>query len=366
MAFDVATVGELNGIGADIAAKGKLMDLVEITPFDPVRAPEQELIEHYGIATAVHGLDYPERPFAPYNTYLSFLRAPRSVFGPRRFWVARHGPRIAGTAMVELPDAENRGSAITLIRVPPGLRRRGLGTALLGTTLPECQIADRETVVGYDVKVGGDGERWARRLGFVTVAESVWQTLTVAGKDPARWQVPPPEGFHPERWTGAAPDRLVARFAKARTAIHDAPTGQSSLGFPDWTVERVRRHEAAARERNCELHTVVAIHRASGQVAGLTEIEIRDGRFDTAYQGDTAVLSEFRGHGLGRFLKATMMRWRLAERPQLTEVVTRTAADNRHMIRVNHELGYTTDNTVVNLEINVDLLHNRIYAPPTS
>jgi GNAT superfamily N-acetyltransferase len=130
--------------------------------------------------------------------------------------------------------------------------------------------------------------------------------------------------------------------------------------FPDWTVERIRQHEAGARERHCELHTVVAIHLASGAVAGLTEIEIRDGRPDTAFQLDTAVLQEYRGHGLGRFVKAAMMRWLVAERPQVAYVNTTTAADNTHMIRVNHELGYITTNSVVDLECSLDSLENRL------
>ncbi|WP_370078409.1 hypothetical protein [Streptacidiphilus sp. MAP12-16] len=128
------------------------------------------------------------------------------------------------------------------------------------------------------------------------MAEWVRQTLRIADIGPELWQVREPDGFYVMRWMGTAPEEVVAGFARARTAIEDAPIGESSLEWPEWTVERVRQHEADARTRGCELHTAVAIHRISGEIAGLTEIEIQDGLLDTALQQDTAVLHEYRGH----------------------------------------------------------------------
>ncbi len=121
-------------------------------------------------------------------------------------------------------------------------------------------------------------------------------------------------------------------------------------------MQRVRAYEAASRDRGCELRTVVAVHEASGTVAGLTEIEVRPGRNDFALQLDTAVLPEYRGHGLGRFIKAQMMRWLLADRPQMEMVGTTTDAANIHMIRVNHQLGYITADTICNVEAGIETL----------
>ncbi len=49
---------------------------------------------------------------------------------------------------------------------------------------------------------------------------------------------------------------------------------------------------------------------------------------------------DFRGRGLGRAVKAAMMRWVLADFPDLERVVTNTAAGNASMIRVNGQIGY--------------------------
>jgi mycothiol synthase len=97
---------------------------------------------------------------------------------------------------------------------------------------------------------------------YWTRNERVTQDLIIAEVDRARWAVPVPVGFHAECWTGTAPEPLVAGYARARTAIRDAPSGRSSYQHPDWTVQRVRACEAAIRARGCELRTVVAVHEA--------------------------------------------------------------------------------------------------------
>jgi RimJ/RimL family protein N-acetyltransferase len=117
----------------------------------------------------------------------------------------------------------------------------------------------------------------------------------------------------------------------------------------------VRSYEAEIRDRGCELRTVVAVEESSGVIAGLTEMELRPGR-PRGIQLDTAVLRQYRGRGLGRFIKAVMMQWLLTDRPQIEMVTTNTDADNVHMIRVNHQLGYVTDVAVAKVEVDVETL----------
>ena len=96
----------------------------------------------------------------------------------------------------------------------------------------------------------------------------------------------------------------------------------------------------------------VAVHEASGEVAGLTEIALRDGRRRCS-QLDTVVVAGFRGHGLGLAVKGAMLRWLTAERPEVQEVYTQTAVDNEPMIRINLALGYDTTAVVCELEAEV-------------
>ncbi|WP_433269132.1 GNAT family N-acetyltransferase [Actinosynnema sp. CS-041913] len=152
----------------------------------------------------------------------------------------------------------------------------------------------------------------------------------------------PPTGrcgtFRLERWVGAAPEELLASYAEARSAIHDAPTGQTEFRQPDWTPARVREVEAEARADGVDQRVVVAVH--GDTVVGLTEVIRLPRRPDEYYQGDTAVLSAHRGRRIGWWLKGEMARWLVDDQPGLVRITTATNSDNDHMIRVNREMGF--------------------------
>lgn len=327
-----------------------------LAPFDPTVASDTDLADCYDAATSAYALDFPKSKLPTLEVYTAGLRQSTSLFGPQQFWIARVDGRIRGLATLVLPVNENRHLAITKIQVAPAYRRGGIGTALLRATLPETRAAGRTRVTGQAVKIGSAGELWAHALGFASVNRFIGQTLHIPDTDRSRWTVPVPSGFRLESWIGAAPEALVARYAQARTAISDAPMGESTFSFAEWSAERVRTHEASARERERELRVVVAVDEASGDVAGFTEIELNAARPEHALQMETAVSPAYRGNGLGRLIKAHMMRWLTEELPAIERVTTGNAADNEHMVRINAELGYVVDVEITDVEIGTGAL----------
>jgi mycothiol synthase len=270
---------------------------------------------------------------------------------------------VVGLVIALLPSAENSESLIAGIRVLPSARRRGVGSALLRTMLEDpTLIAGRNRLIGVDVVRESDGDRWAAALGFERTQERVLQVLPVAELDPARWDLPVPSGFAFSAWSGTAPDGLVAQYALARSAMADAPVGDSSLREPEWTVERIREREAFERESGRDLWVVAAVEVASGRVVGMTEMIGYPDQDAVTYQQDTVVIGEFRGNGLGRAMKAAMMRTLSGARPRVERVETFTAADNAHMIRVNHGLGYVTTRRMATVEVGIAEVSERVRA----
>jgi mycothiol synthase len=332
---------------------------MEFSPFDPKQASEEDLVAFHALDEAAALIDRPGAPPRSYEAFVEFVSACSIGSMPIFPWVARRDSRIIAYTLFQVPQEENTNMGIIEIHVDPGLRRQGVGTEFLRAMLREVRALGRTRVLGANVLEGSDGEHWAKSVGLVRVHGYVVQHLDVSDTDPALWDVPVPDGYRLVQWTGRAPEEILTSYARARHAISDAPDGDGTWQDPDWTPERVRKEEAARVEQRMEQRVVVAVHVESGETVGLTELLIRAGRPAMAHQMDTAVLSGHRGHGLGRCIKAAMMRTLVMERPETVQVATGTAVDNRYMIRVNHQIGYQTVRTIVHFEADLEDLEKR-------
>ncbi|TDU05424.1 acetyltransferase (GNAT) family protein [Streptomyces sp. 846.5] len=337
---------------------------VEIRPFVPAETAEAEFVGFHELALASIAADRPDAPLPTREAVIAELLEPVTGPGPTLFWTAHRDGRLVGLANVHVPEeAENSRITTVRITVDPASRRQGIGTALLREAMPELRRRGRTLVACHGVTEGGDGERWAYGLGFRRVHRRVLQRLVVADVEPRLWEVEAPSGYHLEQWLGAAPESLVDSFARARGAIHDAPFGTSSFSVPQWDAKLVREEEEDWAARGFE-YFVVAACDDDGQVVGLTEMVRHPGQPEEGWQQYTAVLPEHRGHGLGRFAKAAMMRRLVAERPEMLSISTSTGAENTHMIEVNHRLGHSTVRTMVVVEAGMDALESRLRQDP--
>ncbi|HWO59174.1 MAG TPA: GNAT family N-acetyltransferase [Umezawaea sp.] len=340
----------------------KLVD-VHVEPFTPRNASAPDLISCHRLMEAWWRRDKPDLPPLAYDDAVGRLQLPFPGFGEVIHRVARRGGEIVGLATVYLLQDDSSHIALTEIVVHPRERRHGIGTAMLRALLPELRERGREVVEGWQLTVGGDGPEWAGSLGFRTVHTVLMQTLEIPEADSSLWNVDVPAGYRTQRWIGAAPDDLVTSYAEARQSIHDAPLGDLGYQEPQWTVERVREHEAELEALGVDHRVVVVVHEATGLVAGLTELEVHPNDLNWGYQRDTAVVPAHRGRGLGRCVKAEMIRWLLADRPRFQRIQTTTGAENTHMSRVNHQLGFVTARTMVAVNAEIGDLEERL-APP--
>lgn len=314
---------------------------MEFAPFDPRTAPAADYEAITGLRARMHAVDRPGTPpFSLAATIELMTSDDGAAMGPRTFWTARDGDALVGFAMVTLPDRENTDMAIVFLEVGLDRRRQGIGTAFLRALLPSLQASGRPRILAANVTSGSDGELFAEATGLDCTYRGLMQTLVVESVDPVLWDVAAPDGYRLYGWTDAAPEELIVSYAEARKAIADAPSQGLTWEETDWTPQRVRDDEAAVAAAGQDYRIVVAVHEDSGEVAGFTELVIRPGDPDHARQMDTAVRKEHRGHGLGRAIKAEMMRRLVADRPGLARVSTATASDNVYMAGVNRSIGY--------------------------
>ncbi|MEU4443589.1 GNAT family N-acetyltransferase [Actinosynnema sp. NPDC050801] len=328
--------------------------------FDPNEADAADLAGYYRVVRDSHLVDEdsPHEPVPSYDDVVERLRSPFPGVGPAGHWVVRDASGIVAFGYARFPEDENSHIAVATVVVHPESRRRGIATRLLREMVPELRARGRTVIEDWGLVAGRPGTRWAHRLGFRTVRAVA--AMGMALEDRTRWPVDLPDGYRVERWVDAAPEEIVASYAAARSAIHDAPMGTTEYVLPEWTVRRVRENEAELRGENVEQRVVVAVHEATGEVAGLTEVVLLPHGPRTGYQGDTAVLAAHRGRGLGLGIKGVMAHWLVEDHPDLERMRTFTNADNEHMIRVNRELGMAVERTVLVVAHDIDALTARL------
>jgi GNAT superfamily N-acetyltransferase len=241
---------------------------------------------------------------------------------------------------------DNRHLLNCTIQVRPDRRRRGLGRTLLGHI---ADIADGEgrTVLmfGTNERVPA-GEAFARRLEAKPAFKAHTNRLVLSRVDRAlvdRWIAEGPErgkGYSLFTIDGAMPDDLIDRFAELSDVMNTAPRDDLDMEDSHITPEQIRQFEASLAAQGIEKWTLFARHDATGELVGYTEVWWSPRRAWVVSQGDTGVRPEHRGHALGKWLKATMLRRILEQRPEAKDVRTGNADSNDAMLGINHALGF--------------------------
>lgn len=336
---------------------------MKFAPFDSSTATEADYAAIAEMRARMHAVDRVGSPLPALATTLELMTKEDAASLARRdFWLARDDSgHLVGFGIVSLPERENTETAFVLVEVDLGRRREGIGTAFLKAVLPTIQAAGRTRIMAMNITTDDSGgERFATALGSACTLRGLMQTLEVPSVDRTLWDVPAPDGYRLQSWSGPAPEELMASYSVARSAIADRPAQDSDWEEIEWTPERIREDEASFAAAGQDYRIAIAIHEATGEVAGFTEIVVRPSAPELAQQIDTAVLKAHRGHGLGRAIKAEMMRRLMAERPDVTQVATTTAADNSHMIAVNRSIGCTDARGLGHFEASVDDLAARL------
>jgi GNAT superfamily N-acetyltransferase len=261
-----------------------------------------------------------------------------------------HGD-VVGIADVVLHRRENRDLAEVEVRVLPAHRRRGVGTAIVRGAAGVARDTGRSVLTGQDerpertgyVDAGGP---FARHLGFEPVQHNVRRRLRLP-LDPARADAlradprAAPAGYSMLTFADRWPDEhMEDRCVLGYRMSTDAPAGEQELDAEEWDAQRVRAVEASLAAQNRAKVTTAACDDATGRLVAFTEVVVPLGAPEEAWQWDTLVLREHRGHGLGFAVKVANL-WALTKRhPAVRAVNTWNAADNEHMIAVNEAMGF--------------------------
>jgi GNAT superfamily N-acetyltransferase len=266
-------------------------------------------------------------------------------------FLATDGTRDVANALVWLPLLDNLENASVFLTVDPVHRRRGIGASFARHLLEFVRGEGRSRVILFgSASLDGEtpGAALAEQLGAKLAFLGVRRQLDMTAVDDAMLDQLDAEGvgthadgYELVTWIDRIPDRLVddgARLMGRMTT--DAPLGDLAWEPERWDAARYREKEAQALARGRRRVAAGAVDPATRRLVAYTDIGVSVFRPDVAYQWDTIVDPEHRGHRLGLFIKIANLRELRRVSPASVSVQTWNAESNEHMVRVNDVLGF--------------------------
>jgi GNAT superfamily N-acetyltransferase len=316
---------------------------MRIARWDP--ADEKTMLACHEVHCAAGRLDNPVEPPMSEGIFRVYMT---EGWGsePGESWTAHDDAgTVAGYYRLNLPDLENRDRAFLDLVVHPAARRGGTGLQLLRHGAERADANTRTTLEGV-ATAGGAGEEFARTTGAKFSMTEINRIQSLGKIEPGavgRLRAEAERaaaGYSLVSWSGPFPAEYRAGVAEVFNAFNDAPHPE---GTEDevWDADRIReRTGKMLRLGLMRGYGIAAVHDATGEMAGLTEVVIDPGHPQWGFQQLTAVVRGHRGHRLGLLVKTAMLGLLGAAEPQLEWIATGNAAENAHMIAVNERLGY--------------------------
>ena len=251
-----------------------------------------------------------------------------------------------------LPVLDNDANCTGEVRVLEAHRRRGYGSAMLAHLRARARAEGRRRIFGEVVEpLEGDeepaGVAFARAHGGRPVLFEIRRALDMRTLDDNRLAElerdarKHAEGYSLVQWVDRAPDDIVDDLAvlKGRMST-DAPLEDMEWDAENYDASRVRALEKVIAARRRRVVATAARHDATGRLVGYTDIGVNIDQPRVAYQWDTIVLHEHRGHRLGMLMKVANIDLLRRTIDGVEIVNTWNAAVNEHMIAVNEAMGF--------------------------
>ena len=311
------------------------MDITHVTTLP-------DLEDYQALKAYAFDHDYVGLPADPIEELLPNLTKPHSAGEHTEMYVGRVGGETVGILHFHYPTLDNLEITGVEVVVHPDRRRQGHGRVLTEFAIARTRELGRSRIFA-EAAFWPDRPPLAQglfdRYGFSIKLEDVRRMLDLH-VHPPQPRCPVPDGYRIVQWLDRCPDELVdgCAYLMGRMTI-DSPMGEMDYEQEKWDAARYRDKEESAMSRNRLRVASAAVHE-SGQVAGISDIGVNRKVPEIAYQWDTIVDPDHRGHGLGLVLKT----WNHALLAESVDGIhylnTWNAASNSFMIRVNELMGY--------------------------
>jgi GNAT superfamily N-acetyltransferase len=321
---------------------------IRIVPFDPQTASDELWAAFHDNRRAVEAELWPSEPMLSDDEIRTEIRQVSPLWEFRR-WLALEGAEVVGSVRVGFrrPGTPNAADHASFLggggAVRSEARRHGVGTLLL-REVRLMHVLDK-TVLTLSAHTE-PGHAFLKHIGAVEKNRTVencavfaeldwsrlreWEGAATAGKGGLVW----------ERYAGRVPrDVLLTLLPVFTTLFVDVPLGGLETAPIRWEISGYDQLYETF-ERVGGAHHVVLVRVPDSTVAGLSEATWDARAPEIVRQQLTAVARPWRGRGLGRAIKAAMLRQAHECHPEATVIGTNNAGVNAPMLSINARVGF--------------------------
>jgi RimJ/RimL family protein N-acetyltransferase len=244
------------------------------------------------------------------------------------------------------------------LNILPDYRRQGLGSSIFK------QILDHARSIGLSKLIcqthHRSGEEFIANRGGKLVAKESTRTLIMSNVD---WEmiddwIATGKTRNPSLglvFSKHVEDSMIPGLAMVSLEIDsdlaNLNGNQLEISY-EFEVEEWKRRQTAATSPN-QSRIFLFVHDGCGEVVGYSNISIQNSDPTFARQGMTAVKKDCRGAGIGKLIKASMLRFIRNNHPEITKVSTGNNDLNAPIVAINEKLGFTKGVCWTNFEIDL-------------
>jgi mycothiol synthase len=319
----------------------------DLKRFDPDTATDNEFQARHTYLNLRRREHMPDDP--PRSLEASIKNAKSwKLFEKAKFevWHLWEGNHIIAELFIEVAfHDENRHLIEAEIEVFAPYRRRGCAKGLLPKVIEMAEQYDRTLVISPTISTVPAGQVFAERLGATKGIETHTNQLVLVDVDTALLKgwveqaKTKAKDFEMGFWGDTYPEEEIEAIARLIEVMNTQPKDDLEVEDGKVKPEVLRQGEAYHKALGIERWVLYARHK-SGELAGFTDTFWNPENPENLGQGDTGVLPDYRGHGLGKWLKAAMIQKVLAERPIVKRIRTGNADSNLPMLAINQALGF--------------------------